>query len=73
MLFDIKQKSFQEHWMGDKKKNEKDQRSEHEMSHGDNDTLIQRDSLISLHWKKGNTTTIENYRVPCPFLKYHNK
>jgi hypothetical protein len=35
--------------------------------------VIQRDSLISLHCRKGNTTIIEHYRVLCPFTKYYNK
>ena len=37
------------------------------------EVVIQRDSLISLHWRKENTTIIENYRVLCPFTNYYDK
>ena len=34
---------------------------------------IERDSLIQLQCKRGSVTTIENYRVLCPFTKFYNK
>ena len=63
LLFDTKLKSFQQHWMGAKKRNEVDQGSAKEMFQGGSEIIIQRGSFNSLHCKKGNTTTIENYRV----------
>ena len=39
----------------------------------DEDIFIKRHSLISLHCKRGDITTIDNYRVLCPFTKYSNK
>ncbi len=35
--------------------------------------FIERDTLIQLHCKRGETVTVENYRVLCPFAKYYNK
>jgi hypothetical protein len=34
---------------------------------------IERDMLIQLHCKRGETVTVENDRVLCPFAKYYNK
>ncbi len=31
--------------------------------------FIERDTLIQLHCKRGETVTVENYRVLCPFAK----
>ena len=39
----------------------------------DGNIFIERDSLISLHCKRGDTTAIENYRVLCRFTKHYNK
>ena len=40
---------------------------------GDADLYIERDSMIQLTCKRGNTEAIENYRVLAFFTKYYNK
>jgi len=39
----------------------------------DDGVFIERDSLISLHCTRGDSVTVEYYRVLCPFTKYYNK
>ena len=36
----------------------------------DANVYIERGSLIQLQCKRGSVTTIENYRVLCPFTKF---
>ena len=67
LLFDAKQKLFQQRWMNMKKKNH-DEKPANE-DHDKNDVL-ERDSLISLHCKQGDIVTIEEYRVLCPCVKH---
>ena len=76
LLFDTKQKSFQQRWMGSKVRKHSakqgidgDQGNEFEGE----ELFIERDMLIQLHCKRGATVTVENYRVLCPFAKYYNK
>ena len=38
----------------------------------DDGVFIERDSLISLHCTRGDSVTVEYYRVLCPFTKYYN-
>ena len=35
--------------------------------------FIERDMIIQLHCKRGETVTVENFRVLCSFAKYYNK
>jgi hypothetical protein len=67
LLFDMKQQSFQQRRMSMKKKNhgEKPVNEDH-----DKNNLLEMDILISLNCKQGDNVTIEEYRVPCPFVKY---
>ena len=66
LLFDTKQKLFQQRWMSMKKKNhgEKPVNEVH-----DKNDILERDSLISLHCKQRDNATIEEYRVVYPFVK----
>lgn len=76
LLFDTKQKSFQQRWMGAKAKRGQDKQKQGYVADSlgcTEEIVIQRDSLVSLHCRKGNTTIIEHYRVLCPFTKYYNK
>jgi hypothetical protein len=38
----------------------------------DDGVFIEWDSLISLHCTRGDSVTVEYYRVLCPFTKYYN-
>ena len=35
--------------------------------------FIEKDMLIQLHCKRGETVTVESYRLFCSFAKYYNK
>ena len=67
--FDTKRKSFQQRWMSIKKRPPKDDPGSSE----DDAFFIERDSLISLHCTRGDSVTVEYYRVLWPFTKYYNK
>ncbi len=76
ILFDTKQKSFQQCWMGAKAKRGQEKQKQGCVADSPGCTkeiVIQRDSLISLHCRKETTTIIEHYRVLCSFTKYCNK
>ena len=71
LLFDTRQKSFQQCWMGSTAKKDVHKQCDADGGPGgDGYILIKRDHLISLFCKRGDITTIENYRVLCPFTKY---
>jgi len=38
-----------------------------------NAIFIERNGLISLHCTRGDSVTVENYRVLCPFTNFYNK
>ena len=72
MSFDTKVKSFQQRWFQVKPAPTKPHMIDDGDSNDEEDLYIERDTLIKFYCKQGNTTTIENYRIICPFTKYYN-
>jgi hypothetical protein len=76
LLFDTKQKSFQQRWMGSKVRRNP-MKPVGDVDQGgkevEDEIFIERDTLIQLYCNRGGAVTVENYRVLCPFAKYYNK
>ena len=76
LLFDTKQKSFQQRWMGSKVRRNP-MKPVGDVDQGgkevEDEIFIERDILIQLYCNRWGAVTVENYRVLCPFAKYYNK
>ena len=73
LLFDTKQKSFQQRWMGSKVRRNP-MKPVGDVDQGgkevEDEIFIERDTLIQLYCNRGGAVTVENYRVLCPFAKW---